>query len=101
MLSRDIGIDLGTANTVVYLKGKGIVTREPSVVAVNEKTDPPTVVAVGNEAKLMLGKTPGSIVAMRPLQDGVIAEFDFTTAMLRDFFKKAAGASPCGRKCLV
>ena len=90
-MGRSIGIDLGTANTIVYVKGKGIVLREPSVVAIEERSK--KVVAVGNEAKLMLGKTPGSIVAMRPLQDGVIAEFDFTTAMLRDFFKKAAGAS--------
>ncbi len=88
-MGRSIGIDLGTANTLVYVKGKGIVLREPSVVAIEERSK--KVVAVGNEAKLMLGKTPGSIVAMRPLKDGVIAEFDFTTAMLRDFFKKAAG----------
>ena len=90
-MGRSIGIDLGTANTIVYVKGKGIVLREPSVVAIEARSK--KVVAVGNEAKLMLGKTPGSIVAMRPLQDGVIAEFDFTTAMLRDVFKKAAGAS--------
>ncbi len=90
-MGRNIGIDLGTANTLVYVKGKGIVLREPSVVAVEERSK--KVVAVGNEAKLMLGKTPGSIIAMRPLKDGVIAEFDFTTAMLRDFFKKAAGST--------
>ena len=90
-MANEIGIDLGTANTIVYVKGKGIVPREPSVVAIEERSK--KVVAVGNEAKLMLGKTPGSIVAMRPLSDGVIAEFDFTTAMLRDFFKKAAGTS--------
>ncbi len=88
-MSKSIGIDLGTANTLVYVKGKGIVIREPSVVAVESRTK--KVLAVGNEAKLMLGKTPGSITAMRPLKDGVIAEFDFTTAMLRHFFKKSSG----------
>ena len=82
LFAQDIGIDLGTANTVVYLKGKGIVTREPSVVAVNEKTDPPTVVAVGNEAKAMIGRTPGSISAVRPLKNGVIADFEITSEML-------------------
>ena len=71
LFAQDIGIDLGTANTIVYLKGKGIVLREPSVVAVNEKTDPPSVVAVGNEAKDMIGRTPGSITAVKPLKDGV------------------------------
>ena len=88
-MSRSIGIDLGTANTIVYVRGKGITLREPSVVAVESRSK--KVVAVGNEAKLMLGKTPGSITAMRPLKDGVIAEFDFTTQMLRHFFKKVSG----------
>lgn len=88
-MSRSIGIDLGTANTIVYVKGKGIALREPSVVAVESRSK--RVVAVGSEAKLMLGKTPGSITAMRPLKDGVIAEFDFTTQMLRHFFKKVSG----------
>ena len=88
-MSRSIGIDLGTANTIVYVKGKGITLREPSVVAVESRSK--RVVAVGSEAKLMLGKTPGSITAMRPLKDGVIAEFDFTTQMLRHFFKKVSG----------
>ena len=88
-MSKNIGIDLGTANTLVYVRGKGIVLREPSVVAVEQRSK--KVVAVGNAAKLMLGKTPGSIIAMRPMKDGVIAEFDFTTAMLRDFFKRTAG----------
>ena len=86
---KSIGIDLGTANTLVYVKGKGIVLREPSVVAVEAKSR--KVVAVGNEAKMMLGKTPGSILAMRPLKDGVIAEFDITAAMLRHYFKKISG----------
>lgn len=84
-----IGIDLGTANTIIYMKGRGIVLREPSVVAIESRGR--NVVAVGSEAKLMLGKTPGSIKALRPLKDGVIAEFDATAAMLRHFFKKVSG----------
>lgn len=98
-MSKFIGIDLGTANTIVYVRGKGIVLREPSVVAVEQRSK--KVMAVGNDAKLMLGKTPGSIVAMRPLQDGVIAEFDFTTAMLRDFFKKASGSTLFSRPKVI
>ncbi|MBQ7475332.1 MAG: rod shape-determining protein [Clostridia bacterium] len=86
---KSIGIDLGTANTIVYLKGRGIVLREPSVVAIDQRGK--HVVAVGSEAKMMLGKTPGSITALRPLKDGVIAEFDATAAMLRHFFKKVSG----------
>ena len=97
LFAQDIGIDLGTANTVVYLKGKGVVTREPSVVAVNEKTDPPTVVAVGNEAKAMIGRTPGSITAVRPLKNGVIADFEITSEMLKEFIKKAIKRSPFSR----
>lgn len=93
LFAQDIGIDLGTANTVVYLKGKGIVTREPSVVAVNEKTDPPSVVAVGNDAKAMIGRTPGSITAVRPLKNGVIADFEITSEMLKEFIKKAINRS--------
>ncbi len=92
---KHIGIDLGTANTLVYVKGKGIVIREPSVVAVEAKTR--RAVAVGNEAKMMLGKTPGSITAMRPLKDGVIAEYDITAAMLRHYFKKVSGATIMSR----
>ena len=88
---KTIGIDLGTANTLVYAKGRGIILREPSVVAVEAKTK--NVVAVGSEAKLMLGKTPGSIVAMNPLKDGVIADFDGTAAMLSHYFKKASGTT--------
>ena len=88
-MSKSIGIDLGTANTIVYVRGRGIALREPSVVAVESRSK--RVVAVGNEAKLMLGKTPGSITAVRPLKDGVIAEFDYTTQMLRHFFKKISG----------
>lgn len=86
MFSRDIGIDLGTANTLVFVKNKGIVMREPSVVAVDVGTD--TVLAVGTQAKEMIGKTPGSIVAVRPLRDGVIANFDITAAMLKYFVRR-------------
>ncbi len=82
-----MGIDLGTANTLVYVKGKGIVVREPSVVAVNTKTG--TVEAVGIEAKNMIGRTPGNIVAKRPMRDGVIADFETTETMLRYFIQKA------------
>lgn len=87
MGSKDIGIDLGTANTLVYMKGKGIILREPSVVAVNKSTG--QVLKVGNEAKEMIGRTPGNVVAIRPLKDGVIADFDGTQAMLKYFIKKA------------
>ena len=87
MFTRDIGIDLGTANTLVYLRGKGIIIREPSVVAVNTRTDQASY--VGKEAKEVIGRTPGSIVAVRPLKDGVIADFDITTTMLQEFIRKA------------
>lgn len=87
MFSKDIGIDLGTANTLVYMRGKGIIIREPSVVAVDVKYD--RVRYVGQEAKDVIGRTPGSIVAVRPLKDGVIADFDMTTSMLQEFIKKA------------
>ncbi|PMP85353.1 MAG: rod shape-determining protein, partial [Thermodesulfobium narugense] len=86
-LSNDIGIDLGTANTVVYVRGKGIVTQEPSVVAYN--VEKKQAVAVGMEAKNMLGRTPSNIIAVRPLKDGVIADFETTEMMLRYFIKKA------------
>jgi rod shape-determining protein MreB len=84
--SSDMGIDLGTANTLVYVKGQGVVLCEPSVVAVEKDTN--NVLAVGEEAKRMLGRTPGNIVAIRPLKDGVIADFDITEAMLRYFIRK-------------
>lgn len=86
--SKEIGIDLGTANTLVCIKGKGIVMREPSVVAVDIRTD--SVLAVGEQARDMIGRTPGSIVAVRPLKDGVIADFDITATMLKHFIRKAA-----------
>ena len=92
MFKKDIGIDLGTANTLVYLKGKGIIIREPSGVAVDTRTD--TVRYVGREAKDVIGRTPGSIIAVRPLKDGVIADFDMTTAMLQEFIHKAIGSNP-------
>lgn len=84
---KDVAIDLGTANTIVCVKGKGIVMREPSVVAIDSQTE--TVIAVGKEAKDMIGRTPDSIVAVRPLKDGVIADFDITSEMLKHFIKKA------------
>lgn len=91
MLSKRVGIDLGTANTLVYLAGEGIVLNEPTVVAVTAEED--RVVAVGKEAKDMLGRTPGNIVAMRPLKDGVIANYTITEAMLSYFIDKACGKS--------
>lgn len=91
MFTRDMGIDLGTANTLVCIKGKEIIMREPSVVAYDVRND--EVRAVGREAKEMIGRTPGSIVAVRPLQDGVIADFDVTAAMLKRFIKEAQRGS--------
>ncbi len=93
LFSQDIGIDLGTANTLVFIKGKGIVIREPSVVAVDQRSNPPRVVAVGIEAKEMIGRTPGSITAVRPLKDGVIADFEITSDMLKAFIKRASSRS--------
>lgn len=87
MFTKDIGIDLGTANTLVYMRGKGVIIREPSVVAVNTRTDKCRY--VGKDAKDVIGRTPGSIVAVRPLKDGVIADFDIATTMLQEFIKKA------------
>lgn len=89
--SKDVGIDLGTANTLVFVKGKGIVLREPSVVAKNITTN--EIVAVGTDAKSMIGRTPGSIVATRPMKDGVIADFEITKAMLEHYMTNAAKAS--------
>lgn len=87
LFSKDIGIDLGTANTLVYIKGKGIVVREPSVVAIDKYEG--KVIAVGNEANEMIGRTPEGKVAVRPMKDGVIADFDITQAMIRQFIKEA------------
>ncbi|MCK6257914.1 rod shape-determining protein [Fictibacillus sp. KIGAM418] len=85
--SRDLGIDLGTANTLVYVKGKGVVVREPSVVAL--RTDTGSIEAVGNDAKNMIGRTPGNIVAVRPMKDGVIADFETTATMMKYFIQQA------------
>src|SRR5437764_8865808 len=91
MFSNDLAIDLGTATTLTFVKGRGIVANEPSVVAVqaNSHGGPKKVLAVGKEAKEMLGRTPGNIVAIRPMKDGVIADFEVTEAMLRYFIQKA------------
>lgn len=88
-LSRDIGIDLGTANTLVYVVGKGIVVQEPSVVAIDQNTKLP--LAVGEEAKRMMGRTPGAVTTIRPLRDGVIADFEATEMMLKHFIRKVNG----------
>ncbi|WP_027624987.1 rod shape-determining protein [Clostridium lundense] len=90
-ISRDMGIDLGTANTLIYVKGKGVLLREPSVVAINSDTK--RVLAVGEEAKQMIGRTPGNIIAIRPLKDGVIADFDVTQTMLKKFIEKVSPKS--------
>lgn len=89
--SKNIGIDLGTANTLVYIEGKGIVLREPSVVAKNTQTG--EIISVGSDAKEMIGRTPGSIKAIRPMKDGVIADYDTTAAMLKYFIEKTVGNS--------
>jgi rod shape-determining protein MreB len=86
--TRDLGIDLGTANTLVFVKGKGIVLREPSVVAL--QTDTKRIVAVGNDAKNMIGRTPGNVVALRPMKDGVIADFETTAAMMKYHIRQAS-----------
>lgn len=88
--SNEVGIDLGTANVLVYIKGKGIVLNEPSVVAINKDTN--EILAVGEEARQMLGRTPGNIVAVRPLRDGVISDYDITERMLKHFIRKTCGA---------
>ena len=90
-MSTSVGIDLGTANCLVYVKGKGIVLREPSVVAVDRNTE--EILAVGEEAQKMIGRTPGNIVAIRPLRDGVISDFDVTESMIRHFLNKVVGKS--------
>ncbi len=99
MFTTDIGIDLGTANTLICVKGKGIIMREPSVVAYDIRSD--AVRAVGTEAKEMIGRTPGSIVAVRPLKDGVIADFDVTAAMLKRFIRQALKGSLFSRVRVV
>ena len=91
MFAKDIGIDLGTANVLIYVKGQGIVLNEPSVVAMDAETKKP--LAVGSEAREMLGRTPGSVVAIRPMKDGVIADFEITEVMLNHFIRKINGKS--------
>ncbi|VEP16233.1 cell wall structural complex MreBCD, actin-like component MreB [Hyella patelloides LEGE 07179] len=98
-LSRDIGIDLGTANTLIYVSGKGIVLEEPSVVAIEKKTEEPR--AVGKEAKLMLGRAPETVDAVRPLKDGVIADLDATEIMLKEFIRRVCDGVPLVRPRMV
>lgn len=101
-LSKDMAVDLGTANTLVFVKGKGIVLREPSVVAVRKDIRGANkVLAVGKEAKMMLGKTPGNISAIRPMRDGVIADFEITEAMLRYFIRKVHHRQPLVRPRII
>lgn len=97
--AKDIGIDLGTANTLIFSKGKGILLREPSVVAVNTKNK--KVLAVGLEAKNMIGRTPENIVSIRPLKDGVIADFDLTQQMLKKFIEKVIGKNSLNNSRIV
>jgi rod shape-determining protein MreB len=102
LISKDLAIDLGTANTLVYVKGKGVVSNEPSVVAVHrDGRGTKKVIAVGAEAKNMLGKTPGNIVAIRPLRDGVIADFEITEAMLKYFIQKIHNKKSYARPRIV
>ena len=88
-IAKDIGIDLGTASVLVYVKGKGVVLNEPSVVAIDKNTG--KLLKVGAEAQAMLGRTPGNIVAIRPLREGVISDYDMTERMLREFLHKVVG----------
>ena len=90
-MATEVGIDLGTANVLVYIKNKGIVLEEPSVVAVNKDTE--EILAVGEEARQMLGRTPANIVAVKPLRDGVISDYDITEKMLKYFIRKSCGSS--------
>ena len=90
-MSKDIGIDLGTATVLVYVKGKGIVMKEPSVVAIDKNSE--KILKFGREAQLMLGRTPGNITAIRPLRDGVITQYDITQKMIQHFIKKACGGT--------
>ena len=94
MMSNDIGIDLGTASILVYIKGKGVVLKEPSVVAIDRDTN--KIMAIGEEARLMIGRTPGNIVAVRPLRQGVISDYTITEKMLKYFISKAEiGRASC------
>ena len=95
--SKDIGIDLGTASVLVYVKGKGVVLREPSVVAMDKNTG--KLLKVGAEANAMLGRTPGNIIAMRPLREGVISDYDMTERMLKEFIKQGHLLPPVQAPC--
>jgi len=97
--ANDVGIDLGTANTLVYVRGRGIVVNEPSIVAVDRQTQ--QVLAIGNEAKEMLGRTPENVITIRPLRDGVIADFEKTEVMLRAFIRKVQNNRIFGRPRIV
>ena len=97
--SNDLAIDLGTATTLVYVRGRGIVLNEPSVVAIEKKTE--KVLAVGTEAKKMLGRTPGNILAIRPMKEGVIADFEMAEQMLRHFIQKAHNRSTFVRPRII
>ena len=85
----DLAIDLGTATVLVYVKGKGVILKEPSVVAINKNNN--KLLAIGEDARKMIGRTPGNIIAVRPLRDGVISDYDITQKMLKEFIKKACG----------
>ncbi|MEL7597954.1 MAG: rod shape-determining protein MreB, partial [Clostridiaceae bacterium] len=98
-MNTDMGIDLGTATVLVYMKGKGIVLKEPSVVAIDKNAN--KVLAVGEEARQMIGRTPGNIVAIRPLRDGVISDYDITEKMLKHFIRKACGKKRVGAPRVV
>ena len=98
-MSKDIGIDLGTASVLVYVKGKGIIMKEPSVVAIDKNSN--KILKVGKEAQLMLGRTPGNIMAIRPIRDGVISEYEVTRKMLHYFIKRACGNSPFKPRVMV
>ena len=91
VFGEEVGIDLGTANVLIYVDGKGIVLEEPSVVAINRDTN--EILAVGSDAKRMIGRTPGNIAAIRPLREGVISDYDVTEKMLQYFIKKTCGGS--------
>ena len=98
LFSSDMAIDLGTANTLVYVKGKGIILNEPSVVAYHVKDGKKQVLAVGEDAKLMLGRTPGSIEAIRPMREGVIADFEAAEEMIKHFIRKVHKRTPFSQK---
>ncbi|MBO7176949.1 MAG: rod shape-determining protein, partial [Clostridia bacterium] len=98
-MAKQIGIDLGTSTTQIYLQGKGIVLRAPSVIAIEKASN--RVIAVGNHAKRMLGKTPTAILAFRPVKDGVIADFDITSLMLNQFFQKVEAGSMLSRPSVI